>query len=98
MDRRFRKWPWRKRRHRERPPAFAAGVSRSPSLRRVRAGGPGSCGNGGRAAYAMNRPWKAVIIDDERLARTKLRAMLEHYPQISINGEADCGEAALRLI
>jgi len=46
----------------------------------------------------MNRPWKAVIIDDERLARTKLRAMLEHYPQISINGEADCGEAALRLI
>jgi two-component system LytT family response regulator len=46
----------------------------------------------------MNRPWKAVIVDDERLARAKLRAMLEHYPQISITGEADSGEAALRLI
>jgi len=46
----------------------------------------------------MNRLWKAVIVDDERLARTKLRAMLEPYPQISITGEADSGEAALRLI
>jgi two-component system, LytTR family, response regulator len=46
----------------------------------------------------MNRPWKAVIVDDERLARAKLRAMLEHYPQISIAGEADSAEAAFRLI
>jgi hypothetical protein len=43
---------------------------------------------------AMNRPWKAVIVDDERLARAKLRAMLEHYPQISITGEADSGDAS----
>src|SRR5262245_6836693 len=46
----------------------------------------------------MNRMWKTVIVDDERLARAKLRTMLEPYPQISITGEADCGEAALRLI
>ncbi|HEY6404278.1 MAG TPA: LytTR family DNA-binding domain-containing protein [Blastocatellia bacterium] len=46
----------------------------------------------------MNRPWKAVIVDDERLARAKLRAMLEHYPQISIAGEADSADAAIQLI
>jgi two-component system, LytTR family, response regulator len=46
----------------------------------------------------MNRPWKAAIVDDERLARAKLRAMLEHYPQISIAGEADSAEAAIELI
>jgi len=46
----------------------------------------------------MNKRWKAVIVDDERLARAKLRAMLEHYPQISIAGEADSAEAAIQLI
>src|SRR5262245_57271373 len=46
----------------------------------------------------MNKSWKAVIVDDERLARAKLRAMLEHYPRISIAGEADNCAAALRLI
>ena len=46
----------------------------------------------------MNRPWKAVMVDDERLARSKLRAMLEHHPEISVTGEADSAEAAVRLI
>jgi two-component system, LytTR family, response regulator len=46
----------------------------------------------------MNRLWKVVVVDDERLARAKLRAMLEHYPQISITGEADSCQTALSLI
>src|SRR5262245_39444415 len=46
----------------------------------------------------MNRSWKAVIVDDERLARAKLRAMLEPFPQISITGEADSVESASKLI
>jgi len=46
----------------------------------------------------MNRIWKAVIVDDERLARLKLRTMLEIYPQVTVTGEADTVEAALHLI
>ena len=41
------------------------------------------------------RGLKAVIVDDERLARQELRAMLEQHPEIEIVGEAsDAGEAA----
>jgi two-component system, LytTR family, response regulator len=46
----------------------------------------------------MNRLWKAVIVDDERLARVKLRTMLEIYSHITVIGEADNSEDALRLI
>lgn len=46
----------------------------------------------------MNRSWKAVIVDDERLARTRLRAMLEAHPEIAIAGEADGVQSALELI
>jgi two-component system LytT family response regulator len=35
------------------------------------------------------KQWKAVIVDDERLARQKLRAMLAVHPEIHIIGEAD---------
>jgi len=39
-----------------------------------------------------------VIIDDERLARVKLRTMLETYSHLTVIGEADNGEDALGLI
>jgi two-component system LytT family response regulator len=41
---------------------------------------------------------KAVIIDDERLARAELRRLLTAHPEIEIAGEASNGEEALALI
>jgi len=38
---------------------------------------------------ATNRKWKALIVDDEELARKLLREMLESHPEIAI--VADCG-------
>ena len=41
---------------------------------------------------------KAVIVDEERLARVNLRKLLECIPEIEIAGEADSCENALELI
>ena len=41
---------------------------------------------------------KALIIDDERLARAELRRLLTAHPEITILGEARNGEEALELI
>jgi two-component system LytT family response regulator len=41
---------------------------------------------------------KALIIDDERLARLELRRLLAEHPEIEIVGEAATGEEALALI
>jgi two-component system LytT family response regulator len=41
---------------------------------------------------------KALIIDDERLARNELRRLLENFPKIEIIGEAANAEEALILI
>jgi len=41
---------------------------------------------------------KAVIVDEERLARVNLRRMLGQYPEIEISGEADSCESAIELI
>jgi two-component system LytT family response regulator len=41
---------------------------------------------------------KAVIIDDERLARAELRRILSAHPEIEIAGEAGNGEQALALV
>ena len=41
---------------------------------------------------------KAVIVDDERLARVSLRKLLEPYPEIEIAGEADSCKNAIELI
>ncbi|HZS05577.1 MAG TPA: LytTR family DNA-binding domain-containing protein [Blastocatellia bacterium] len=46
----------------------------------------------------MSRDWKAVIVDDERLARNKLRSLLAQHPEIQIVGEADGVKVALRVI
>ena len=41
---------------------------------------------------------KALIIDDERIARQELRRLLAAHPEIEIGGEARTGEEALNLI
>ncbi len=41
---------------------------------------------------------KALIVDDERLARTELRRLLAQHPEIEIAGEARNGEEALGMI
>lgn len=41
---------------------------------------------------------KALIIDDERMARREMRRLLEAHPEIEIIGEADSGCAALSLL
>lgn len=41
---------------------------------------------------------KAVIVDEERLARVNLRRLLGEYPEIEIAGEADSCESAIKLI
>lgn len=41
---------------------------------------------------------KAVIVDEERLARINLRRLLEHISEIEIAGEANSCESALELI
>jgi two-component system, LytTR family, response regulator len=46
----------------------------------------------------MGNSWKVVIIDDERLARNKLRSLLEEHTEIRVVGEADGVGAALRVI
>jgi two-component system LytT family response regulator len=46
----------------------------------------------------MGAVFKAIIVDDERLARRELRSMLDPYPEIEISGEADSVGKALELI
>lgn len=41
---------------------------------------------------------KAIIIDDERLARQELKSLLAAHPEISIAGEANNAEAAAEMI
>jgi len=41
---------------------------------------------------------RAIIVDDERLARNKLRSMLSVYAQIDVVGEADSVKSAQELI
>ena len=41
---------------------------------------------------------RAIVVDDEPLARKRLRRLLEAHPQVSIVGEAADGETALGLV
>ncbi len=41
---------------------------------------------------------RTLIVDDEPIARTILREELEHFPEVSVIGEADNGRAALEMI
>ncbi len=42
--------------------------------------------------------WKAVIVDDERLARNKLGSLLAQHHEIRLVGEADSVDAAIETI
>jgi two-component system LytT family response regulator len=46
----------------------------------------------------MTAPRRAVIVDDERLARKRLRDLLKAHPGVIVVGEADCVEAAVPVI
>jgi two-component system, LytTR family, response regulator len=46
----------------------------------------------------MSREFRAVLVDDERLARKELRAMLSEYPEIDVCGEADDVDKAIEII
>ncbi len=41
---------------------------------------------------------KALIIDDERLARNELRRLLENFPKIEIVGEASNADEAVKMV
>ncbi len=41
---------------------------------------------------------KAILIDDERLARQELKSLLSSYPEIQIVGEANNAETAIEII
>jgi two-component system, LytTR family, response regulator len=46
----------------------------------------------------QNIPFRALIVDDERLARTRLRTLLAAHPEITIAGEADSASSAVAEI
>jgi two-component system LytT family response regulator len=46
----------------------------------------------------LNRKFRAIIVDDERLARKDLRSLLTEYDTIEIVGEADSVASAKQLI
>src|SRR5262245_39384694 len=49
-------------------------------------------------ASVMTSVLRALIVDDERLARRELRAMLREHPRIEVTGEADGVDQAAAMI
>ena len=47
---------------------------------------------------SANRKWKALIVDDEELARKLLREMLTSHPEIEIVGECGNGMEAVKAV
>ena len=43
----------------------------------------------------LHRPFRTLIVDDERLARSRLRTLLAAHPEITIAGEADSAATAV---
>jgi two-component system, LytTR family, response regulator len=46
----------------------------------------------------MSQSFRALLVDDERLARKELRSMLSEHPSVEVVGEAENVEQAMRLI
>lgn len=46
----------------------------------------------------MAKELTAVIVDDERLARAEMRALLAEHPEVRVIGEADSVESAAELV
>ena len=49
-------------------------------------------------AVSASAHYRALIVDDERIARVGLRAMLARYTQLRVVGEAGDGDAAVKAI
>ena len=47
---------------------------------------------------SANRKWKALIVDDEELARKLLREMLASHPEIEVIGECGNGMEAVKAV
>ena len=47
---------------------------------------------------STNRKWKALIVDDEELARKLLREMLASHPEIEVVGECGNGMEAVKAV
>jgi two-component system, LytTR family, response regulator len=43
-------------------------------------------------------PHRALLVDDERLARSQLRSLLEDFPEIEVVAEADCVSKAVEAV
>lgn len=46
----------------------------------------------------MSQRFRAILVDDERLARRELRSMLSEHPSVEVTGEAENVEQAVKLI
>jgi DNA-binding NarL/FixJ family response regulator len=46
----------------------------------------------------MNQQIRILIVDDQRPTRQGLKALLLHYPQVEVVGEAANGQEALQLV
>jgi two-component system response regulator AlgR len=46
----------------------------------------------------MKTKIRAIIVDDEELARDRLRSLLDREPEIEVIGEAGDGQSAVALI
>jgi two-component system, LytTR family, response regulator len=46
----------------------------------------------------MSQSFRAILVDDERLARKELRSMLSEHPSVEVIGEAENVEQAIKLI
>lgn len=42
--------------------------------------------------------WKTIIIDDEQLARQRIKRLLKEYDEVDIIGEAENGQEGLMII
>ncbi len=49
-------------------------------------------------AFSESHPIRVLLVDDERIGRTRLRMMLEREPDLKIVGECSDGRAAVDAI
>ena len=45
----------------------------------------------------MNRQWRVLLVDDDPVARTLLRVLVEEHGELQVVGEASDGEEAIVL-
>src|SRR5205814_4066901 len=98
--------PARRDRHRSSQSRVAArsGIRRRGAGRRGSAGGRRCTGNRDAAVRGVmtdpspGRPWRTIVVDDERLARQTLRLLLEREADFTIVAECGHGADAIEAI